>query len=354
MPKKFHLAQYTMLPVTHHSMATWKHPRNLAGGWRFDRPDVWQYLAQVCERGKFDFFFSADTEGIYEEYHKSHEPAVRYAAQVPCYDVSAMMAWKPPSPPISVLCLPYRWPDSPRISWPANSRPGITTWDHMSNGRAGVNILTAFHLSAAKNLGLDPQAYHYSHDTRYDRAAEYLEVCYQLWDSWEEDAVVMDVANNMFADPTKVHPTNFEGQWFSVAGPLNINCSPQGKPLIVQAGQSERGQEFAARHAEAVFSIQWEVAGMKRYYDSLKDKMLKQGRNPDSLKVFFGVQPIVGETAVRPRGDSLASIRNPLCGPYTFYYKRPQHVVYTPCSLACIEEILGRANILHNLHAALL
>jgi alkanesulfonate monooxygenase SsuD/methylene tetrahydromethanopterin reductase-like flavin-dependent oxidoreductase (luciferase family) len=93
-----------------------------------------------------------------------------------------------------------------------------------------------------------------------------------------------------------VHPINFAGKWFKVAGPLNINRSPQGKPLIVQAGQSGRGQEFAARHAEAVFSIQWEVAGMKRYYDSLKGKMVKYGRNPDSLKVFFEVQPIVGET----------------------------------------------------------
>lgn len=201
MPKKFHLAQYTMLPVTHHSMATWKHPRNLAGGWRFDRPDVWQYLAQVCERGKFDFFFSADTEGIYEEYQKSHEPAVRYTAQVPCYDVSTMMAWQAAVTThigfvftVSVAGLP-----------PYLMARKLAPWDHMSNGRAGVNIVTAFHLSAAKNLGLDPQAYHYSHDTRYDRAEEYLEVCYQLWDSWEKDAVVMDVANNVFADPTKVH-----------------------------------------------------------------------------------------------------------------------------------------------------
>lgn len=292
MRKKFHLAQYTMLPVTHHSMVTWKHPRNLKGGWRFDRPEVWQYVAQVCERGKFDFFFSADTEGIYSEYQQSYRPAIRYAAQVPCYDVSTMMAWQAAVTTrigfvftISVAALP-----------PYLMARKLATWDHMSNGRAGVNIVTAFHLNAAQNLGLDPAEYHYSHDYRYDRADEYMEVCYRLWESWEEDAVVMDAERNMFADPDKVHPINFEGRWFKVAGPLNINRSPQGKPLIVQAGQSGRGQEFAARHAEAVFSIQWEVAGMKRYYDSLKEKMRKYGRDPDSLKVFFGVQPIVGET----------------------------------------------------------
>ena len=292
MQKKFHLAQYTMMPVTHHSMVTWKHPRNLKGGWRFDRPEVWQHLAQTCERGKFDFFFSADTEGIYSEYQQSYQPAVRYAAQVPCYDVSTMMAWQAAVTTkigfvftLSVAGLP-----------PYLLARKLATWDHMSNGRAGVNIVTAFHLNAAKNLGIDPEEYRSSHDYRYDRADEYMEVCYRLWNSWEEDAIVMDVERGIFADPAKVHPINFEGKWFKVAGPLNVDRSPQGKPLIVQAGQSGRGQEFAARHAEAVFSIQWEIPGMKRYYDSLKRKMVKYGRNPDSLKVFFGVQPIVGET----------------------------------------------------------
>ena len=80
MPKKFHLAQYTMMPVTHHSMVTWKHPRHLRPHWRYDRPELWQHVAQVCERGKFDFFFSADTEGIYSDYQQSYAPAVRYAA----------------------------------------------------------------------------------------------------------------------------------------------------------------------------------------------------------------------------------------------------------------------------------
>jgi len=291
MAKKFHLAQFTMMPVTHHSLATWKHPRNMQGEWRFDRPEVWQHAARVCERGKFDFFFSADTEGIYADYQQSYAPAVRYAAQAPCYDVSTMMAWQAAVTSkigfvftASVAGLP-----------PYLLARKLATWDHMSAGRAGVNIVTAFHLSAARNLGIEDADY-FAHDARYDRADEYMEVMYRLWDSWEEDAIVMDVEGDRFAEPSKVHSIDFAGKWFKVAGPLNVDRSPQGKPLIVQAGQSQRGQDFAARHAEAVFSIQHEVAGMKRYHDSLKGRMAQFGRSAEELKIFFGVQPIVGET----------------------------------------------------------
>ncbi|MGD9604361.1 MAG: NtaA/DmoA family FMN-dependent monooxygenase [Gammaproteobacteria bacterium] len=291
MPRKFHLAQYTMLPVTHHSTATWKHPRNLQGGWRFNRPEVWQHAARVCERGKFDFFFSADTEGIYSEYQQSYKPAVRYAAQVPCYDVSTLMAWQA----AVTTRLGFVFTASVAGMPPYLLARKLATWDHMSNGRAGVNIVTAFHLNAARNLGIADTDY-FAHDQRYDRADEYMEVLYRLWDSWEPDAIVMDRARDMFADPDKVHAIDFHGRWFDVAGPLNIDRSPQGKPLIVQAGQSSRGRKFAARHAEAVFSVQYEIDGMKRYHDALKTEMLQLGRDPDTLKVFFGFQPFVGET----------------------------------------------------------
>ncbi len=336
MGRKFHLAQYTMMPVTHHSMATWKHPRNLAGGWRFDRPEVWQSMAQTCERGKFDFFFSADTEGIYGDFQQSYKPAVRYAAQVPCYDVSTMMAWQAAVTArlgfvftVSVAALP-----------PYLMARKLSTWDHMSNGRAGVNIVTAFHISASRNLGIDPKDY-YAHDERYNRADEYMEVCYRLWDSWEEDAIVMDVAGDTFADPEKVHAIDFEGKWFKVAGPLNINRCPQGKPLIVQAGQSGRGQDFAARHAEAVFSIQREVGGMKRYYDSIKGKMASYGRATDSLKVFFGVQPIVGETEAIARDK--AALHNALLNPEAGLTILSGHLGYDLSSLDLESSVEGLA-----------
>lgn len=309
--KKFHLAQLTMMPVTHHSMATWKHPQHLKDGWRFDRPEIWQHVAQICERGKFDFFFSADTEGIYSDYAQSFKPSVRYAAQVPAYDVPTMMAWQA----AVTSKIGFVFTSSVAAMPPYLLARKVATWDHMSAGRAGVNIVTAFHLNAARNLSIDDADY-FAHDVRYDRADEYMEVMYRLWDSWEEDAIVMDVEGDMFADPDKVHAIDFEGKWFKVAGPLNVNRCPQGKPLIVQAGQSKRGQAFAARHAEAVFSVQHEVDGMKRYYDSLKGRMAEHDRAPDTLKVFFGVQPIVGETEAiaKTKADLHNAMLNPEAG----------------------------------------
>ncbi len=304
MPNKFHLAQYTMLPVTHHSTATWKHPRNMKGGYQFDRPEVWQHMAQVCERAKFDFFFSADTEGVYEEYQDSYKPSVRYAAQVPCFDTATIMCWiAAATSKIGVVQTTSTAAIPPYIV-----ARRMATFDHLSNGRAGVNIVTAFHKSASKNLGVQLDDYHHKHDSRYNRADEFMEVCYQLWDSWDKDAVVENVAGDMFADPEKVHAINFKGEYFDVAGPLNVHRSPQGRPLIVQAGQSTRGIEFAAKHAEAVFTIQRDHAGMKRYHDKLKNKMIEFGRDPDSCKVFYGLQVFVGETEEIARAK--ASLHN--------------------------------------------
>ena len=144
-----------------------------------------------------------------------------------------------------------------------------------------------------KNLGYERVA---DHEERYDRADEYMEVCYRLWDSWDEDAVVMDVERDMFADPAKVHELNFQGKWFKCRGPLNVPRSPQGKPVIAQAGQSHRGLEFAARHGEMIFAIQPFLDGMKQYHDDFKARMRNYDREPEEAKVLFGIIPIIGET----------------------------------------------------------
>ncbi|MQA91416.1 MAG: NtaA/DmoA family FMN-dependent monooxygenase [Gemmatimonas sp.] len=288
--RKFHIGLYGQNPVTHHSLATWMHPQNMPRGYRYNRASVWQYVGQLCERAKFDFMFSADTEGVFEEYRGSIDGAVRYATQVPSYDETILLSFVGAvTDKIGIVSTL-----STNGSKPYITARKFATLDHMTGGRAGWNVVTAFHKNQALNLGMDEQ---FEHDERYDRADEYMDVCYQLWESWDEDAVVMDVEGQMFADPSKVHHIDHAGKYFKCRGPLNVDRCPQGRPLIVQAGQSTRGMQFAARHAELVFAIQPFREGMKKYYSKLKNLMGEEaGRDPDSCKVIFSFQPIVGET----------------------------------------------------------
>lgn len=301
-----HLGLYTMLPVSHHSMVTWRHPRNMPRGYRWDRPEVWQYLGQLIERGCFEFFFSADTEGVYSEHEGSYRQAIRYAAQVPCYDQTILLSF--------VAAATRHIGIVPTISInghaPYVMARKLATLDNLTAGRAGWNVVTAFHKNAAQNLGLDDQL---DHDQRYDRADEYLDVCYRLWETWAPDAIVEDQATDTFADPDKVHVIDFVGQHFRSKGPLNVNRSPQVRPVIAQAGQSIRGLRFAATHAEVVFSIQTSPSGMKRYYERLKGAMVEQGRDPNHCKVCFGMQPIVGETEAIAREK--AKLHNDMLNP---------------------------------------
>lgn len=291
----FRLGLYTLIPTTHHSVATWKLPDNVtqdASRFRFDRPQIWQHLGQVAERGSFDFIFSADLEGAFAEYGDSFRHAVRYAAQIPSFDQTVTMPFIAAAtnhigiiPTLSINgTLPY-----------VTARK-IATLDHLSGGRAAWNVVTGYGKNVAANFGLEPWQAGLGHDQRYDLADEYLEICYRLWESWDVDAIVNDPENDMFADPDKVHAIDFEGQYFRCKGPLNVHRVPQGRPVIAQAGQSTRGTAFAGRHAEVVFSIQPFREGMKDYYRRLKTAAEQAGRDPDEVKVFFGVQPFVADT----------------------------------------------------------
>jgi FMN-dependent oxidoreductase (nitrilotriacetate monooxygenase family) len=180
----------------------------------------------------------------------------------------------------------------------------LTTLDHLSRGRIAWNVVTSYKLEEAQNFG-----YHelLDHDQRYDRADEYMELCYRLWESWEPDAVVMDLRTDTFADPARVRAINFEGTYYRSRGPLNATPSPQGRPVIIQAGTSERGQDFAARHAEAIIVGRETADDMKQFYDSFKARLRKFGRAPEDCKIFFLVKPIIGETdeAAQQAADQL-------------------------------------------------
>jgi FMN-dependent oxidoreductase (nitrilotriacetate monooxygenase family) len=166
------------------------------------------------------------------------------------------------------------------------------TLDHLTRGRTAWNVVTALNHNQSANYGeeLPPT------DVRYERAAEFMDVCFKLWNSWDADAVRMDRDAGIFADPAKVHRVEHEGRFFKSRGPLTVVRSPQNGPAIIQAGVSPKGRDFAARYAEAIFGIQPSIEMAASYYADVKRRVVALGREPDACKILFGVQPIVGAT----------------------------------------------------------
>jgi FMN-dependent oxidoreductase (nitrilotriacetate monooxygenase family) len=189
----------------------------------------------------------------------------------------------------------------------------FATLDQMSQGRVGWNVVTSSAASEALNFSHDQHA---AHDDRYRRAAEFIEVAQGLWDTWEDDAFVMDKAQGLFFHPTKMHMLHHKGEHFSVRGPLMVPRSPQGQPVIVQAGQSDAGRDLAARTAEVLFTVQQQLAPAKAFYSDLKARVARCGRSPDSLKIMPGVVTVVGKTRdeAQEKFDSLQALIHPELG----------------------------------------
>jgi alkanesulfonate monooxygenase len=189
----------------------------------------------------------------------------------------------------------------------------FATLDQMSQGRVGWNVVTSSSASEAFNFSHDKHA---AHDDRYRRAAEFIEVAQGLWDTWEDDAFVMDKAQGLFFHPAKLHMLHHKGEHFSVRGPLMVPRSPQGQPVIVQAGQSDAGRELAARTAEVLFTVQQQLAPAKAFYADLKARVARCGRSPDSLKIMPGVVTVVGRTRdeAQEKFDKLQALIHPELG----------------------------------------
>lgn len=181
---------------------------------------------------------------------------------------------------------------------PFNIARRFASLDHISGGRAAWNIVTTPGDASARNFGLDGQR---SHLERYERAEEFLSVTRKLWDSWEDDAVCADAAAGVWADESKIHAIDHHGRFFAVQGPLNLPRSPQGHPVLVQAGSSEHGRDFAARHAEAVFTAQHTLEDGREFYTDLKRRARLAGRDPDGVKILPGIVPVLGSTEAEAR-----------------------------------------------------
>ena len=284
MSREIRLNAFDMNCVGHQSPGLWTHPRDIS--YRYKDLEYWTELAQILERGKFDSLFIADVLGVYDVYHGSAEHAIRQATQIPLNEPMLLvpaMAHVTKHLGFGVTCsLTYEHP------YPFARR--ISTLDHLTDGRAGWNIVSSYLDSAARNFGLDRQQ---KHDDRYEVADEYMEVCYKLWEgSWEDDAVVRDRARKLFTYPEKVHEIQHYGKYFTVPGFHLCEPSPQRTPVLYQAGASRRGKDFAARHAECVFVAAPSKKVLKDYVRDIRQRAAGFGRDPSNL-IFFNLFTVI-------------------------------------------------------------
>ncbi|MEU7614072.1 LLM class flavin-dependent oxidoreductase [Micromonospora sp. NPDC049204] len=271
-----------LMGVGHHE-AAWRLPESDP----FAQTDVEHFtrLARIAERGKLDSLFLADSPVLWNSIGRrpagTLEPTVLLTALAGATRHIGLIATA-----------------STTYNEPFNLARRFASLDHISGGRAGWNVVTTAGVDAARNFNLDELP---AHRDRYERAAEFLEVSLKLWDSWDDDAPLGDKDAGRWGDDDLLYPPRHVGRHFRVAGPLNVPRSPQGYPLLVQAGSSEDGKELAARYAEAVFTAQQTLAEAQEFYRDLKRRAAQVGRDPDSVKILPGIVPAVAPTEAEAR-----------------------------------------------------
>jgi FMN-dependent oxidoreductase (nitrilotriacetate monooxygenase family) len=265
---------------------SWRHPATEHG---FLSQRYYQKLGRTLEDGCFDMMFFDDRLAMPGIYGGSVADAVRLGARPVKLDLSVVLGVVAGATEHIGLGATY----STTYYSPFHVARTFATLDHLSGGRAAWNVVTSVNDSEAQNYGVREQL---DHDARYDRADEFLQATTGLWDSWEDDALVLDRVNGYFADPDKVHELNHEGAWFSVRGPLTVPRSPQGRPVLLQAGSSGRGRDFAARWAELIFSGDPDVDIARAHYKDQKERVAAVGRDPESVKMLPMVYTVVGES----------------------------------------------------------
>lgn len=280
-PRQLHLNAFLM-NAGHHD-AAWRHPRTQPE--RVTDLRYFQHLAQTAERGRLDSVFLADGLALWGK--------VRHNALGGFEPLTLLSALAAVTEHVGLIATV-----STTFNEPFHIARKFASLDHISGGRAGWNIVTSGTVNEARNFGQDE---HLEHALRYERAREFVEVATKLWDSWEDDAILLDRERGVYADTAKVREINHRGEYFGVQGPLNVPRSPQGYPLLVQAGSSEDGKEFAAQYAEAVFTAQQTLADGQAFYKDLKSRLARYGRTGDQLLVLPGIAPVIGSTEAEAR-----------------------------------------------------
>ena len=266
---------------------SWRHPE---ADHRFLSAAYYQRLGQTLEEGFFDLMFFDDRLAMPAIFGSSVADTIRTGARCVKLDLSIILGVMAASTRHLGLGATYSTTYYP----PFHVARTFQTLDHMSEGRAAWNVVTSVNDAEAQNFGAQ---LHLGHEERYDKADEFLEATFGLWDTWDDDALVLDRASGTFADPEKVRELNYQGEHYRVRGPLTVPRGPQGRPVIIQAGSSGRGRSFAAKWADLIFISDLRMDLAQAHYADQKAQIAAAGRDPGNIKVLPLVYTVVGESA---------------------------------------------------------
>ncbi len=267
-------------------VGSWRHPSSMSD---FLSPDYYRRIARTLEDARFDMAFFDDRLAMPEIYGQSSDLAVEYGIRAVKLDPTAVLMAMAMDTERLGLGATY----STTYHEPFHVARLFATLDQMSRGRIAWNIVTSLNDTEAANFG---RSVHLGHDERYDRADEFLEIVTQMWGAWEPDALILDKASGHFADPGKVHRTEYAGQFFNVNGTFTVPPSPQGHPVLLQAGMSGRGMAFAGRWADVVFTVFRNREAGAVDYQAIRQAVAEAGRDPDSVSITPAVGVITAET----------------------------------------------------------
>jgi FMN-dependent oxidoreductase (nitrilotriacetate monooxygenase family) len=296
LKKQMHLNLF-LTSMGHHE-AAWRHPSSEIG--RIHDIGYYREIVQKAEAAKLDSIFLADRYSVSKQAVKFGE--LGGGGLEPLTLLSALAAVTEKIGLIATV--------STSFNEPFNVARRFSSLDHISKGRAGWNVITSGTDEEAVNFNFDRIP---PHAERYRRANEFMDVAIKLWGSWEEGALLKDKDSGIYADHEKVHEIHHRGNYFSVKGPLNSSRSPQGQPVIVQAGSSKSGIDFAAQYAEAVFTAQQSLTEAKGFYQAIKAKALEYGRSQNEIIILPGICPIIGRTEAeaKEKEAKLHELTNP-------------------------------------------
>ena len=299
--RQMHLIAFLMTGPTCHHHGAWRHPDSTVDD--ILTPERYEHIARVLEAGRFDGLFFADILGLYDLYDGSFDTMVGRGGQICLLDPAVVLPMMARVTEHIGLGLTY----SSTFNHPYQIARMLGTLDHLSGGRAAWTVVASTSTLEARNFGMDEMP---GRAERYERADEVLEACFALWDSWEDGALLGDKASGAFADPSKVHYVDYAGKWIRTRGPLTTPRSPQGRPVIMQAGSSERGRAFGARWGEVIFTLQHQKADMQAFYADFKARMAAIGRAPEECVVLPSIDVVLGETEsiARERAEHVNSL----------------------------------------------